>query len=546
MIPRKDSFEGRNSRSGDQRKLSSPKQSMRARSFHNSVHRSDHQDVGGSPLQRSLAVLEPDALQDLSKSLLALPPRQGQLFAFLSVFSTMGRQGCISIAQGTMPLPPESFRCRAPLANLHAKYSRRERSYSSGYDLISAAAAFSGDNEVDEIEPMPDTTFGTQEDNEKRLVYAYALAFLLQEQVLATELLGKVSSLPVFGCQGQRVPSISILRFVQRLFKYLPCTKEMYVVALVFIDRVIAYNPGMCVTASNVHRLLFISMLVAAKFFDDLFYANFYMAKVGGVSVEEVLELEVEFLAAIRFSLYVDKELFDTYLAPFEQLVGVLRILPLESNEGDPVPSFRQYPSYGRWSWTSVDELFYHILNEKQKQNGSFSSASSASILSADLDLSEDAEWNRVRVDSKKAPLAVVDDIVQSSSSDEDYSDDAITPTGDGDKSRRKHRHHHHHHHHHRHHRHHDEKHRSKNRDDGSEAATPVTPVKADSARFFLPGEKTESSASASSSQIREKPNVGRLQMNAKTPRVNRFKDGRRVHRGADTRHKFDRSSHSV
>jgi len=543
---------GENSPSGDIRRT---RETSHTRSFRNSLSPNHRRDPNSSLLQQSFCspppppFFESDALADLSRSLVLLPPRQGQLYAFLSVFSAMGKQGVISIAEGALPLPPEDYRCRACLSKLHAKYSERERDYSSGGEAASAA----GDVEIEEIEPMPKVEYGTPEDTEQRLVYMYALAFLLQEQVLATEELGKTCTLPIFSCRDQRVPSVSILRFVQRLFKYMPCTKELYVVALVFIDRVIAYNPGMCITASNVHRLLFISMLVAAKFYDDLFYANYYMAKIGGVSVQEVLELEVEFLAAIRFSLYVDMNLFNTYLIPFEQLIGILKILPLDSTEADPLPPFRKYPRYGKWSWTSVDELFYHILTEKQKMgdNSSLSSASSASVLSQDLDLSEGAEWNHKRLLSPPPPGSslVKEATGPSSSSSEDESEGETPPLAraGGEKPHHKHHHHHHHRHHHHHHHHHDqssEKHRSKNR--GATGVGRIETTRNVSSSALIRIESATAKSSSTSRHRRAIENVRRELLNGdgRNYRVARFKDNRK--RISDPRGKYDRGYRSV
>lgn len=57
------------------------------------------------------------------------------------------------------------------------------------------------------------------------------------------------------------------------------------------------------------------SVLLAAKFFDDAYYNNAYYAKVGGVLVEEMNNLETQFLFKIDFSLRVQPEVFEKYEA---------------------------------------------------------------------------------------------------------------------------------------------------------------------------------------------------------------------------------------
>jgi hypothetical protein len=53
--------------------------------------------------------------------------------------------------------------------------------------------------------------------------------------------------------------------------------------------------------------------MVAAKFFDDVYYNNEYFAKVGGISNKELNALEIEFLNYLNFNLFVDPVLFFKY-----------------------------------------------------------------------------------------------------------------------------------------------------------------------------------------------------------------------------------------
>ena len=55
------------------------------------------------------------------------------------------------------------------------------------------------------------------------------------------------------------------------------------------------------------------SVVLAAKTFDDNFYTNTHYAKVGGIPVEELNCLELDFLFNINFSLYVSFEDYKSY-----------------------------------------------------------------------------------------------------------------------------------------------------------------------------------------------------------------------------------------
>ena len=74
---------------------------------------------------------------------------------------------------------------------------------------------------------------------------------------------------------GLRAPSISIEKYLERIFKYSNCSPSCFVVAYSYIDRFIQKQPGIPITSLNVHRLLITTVMVAAKFLDDAYvYTN--------------------------------------------------------------------------------------------------------------------------------------------------------------------------------------------------------------------------------------------------------------------------------
>jgi len=111
-----------------------------------------------------------------------------------------------------------------------------------------------------------------------------------------------------------KAPGISILQYLERIYKYASCSTECFILALIYIDRLIEKH-NFVLTELNVHRVVITSILLAAKFFDDAYYNNAYYAKVGGVLVSEMNGLEVEFLFRINFSLHVKPDEFAKYQA---------------------------------------------------------------------------------------------------------------------------------------------------------------------------------------------------------------------------------------
>ncbi|GLJ18726.1 hypothetical protein SUGI_0334120 [Cryptomeria japonica] len=119
------------------------------------------------------------------------------------------------------------------------------------------------------------------------------------------------------------IPAMEIGKFLERIFKYSRCSPSAFVVAYVYIDRLILNNPTFRITSLNIHRLITTSVMVATKFLDDLHCNNSYFAKVGGLTLKEMNILEVEFLFMLRFRLHVTVSVFESYCSHFEREVAL-------------------------------------------------------------------------------------------------------------------------------------------------------------------------------------------------------------------------------
>ncbi|KAG0265462.1 hypothetical protein BG011_004682 [Mortierella polycephala] len=67
------------------------------------------------------------------------------------------------------------------------------------------------------------------------------------------------------------------------------------------------------INSFNIHRLLITSILVACKFSSDVFYPNVRYAKVGGLPLSELNQLELEFLFLSQFELNTTESELQTY-----------------------------------------------------------------------------------------------------------------------------------------------------------------------------------------------------------------------------------------
>eukprot|EP00980_Cylindrotheca_fusiformis_P027111 scaffold18886_cov108-Cylindrotheca_fusiformis.AAC.2 len=140
------------------------------------------------------------------------------------------------------------------------------------------------------------------------------LAAVLERLVCANASLARSDPGQVTKFHALKSPGIGILPYLDRIHKYSCCSNECFILALIYIDRLIQRN-NFLLTDLNVHRVVITAILLAAKFFDDAYYNNAYYAKVGGVLGSEMNGLEVDFLFRINFSLHVTPEVFEKYKA---------------------------------------------------------------------------------------------------------------------------------------------------------------------------------------------------------------------------------------
>lgn len=117
-----------------------------------------------------------------------------------------------------------------------------------------------------------------------------------------------------------KLPQISVPAYVDRLMTYMFCSKPCWIAAMIYLDRLSARcGPIAAVTSMTVHRLLLTALVVAAKFYDDIFYDSHYYSRVGGITVAEANTLELEFLCGLDWGLVVDS---DEYEAMEQRLLG--------------------------------------------------------------------------------------------------------------------------------------------------------------------------------------------------------------------------------
>ncbi|KAI8380176.1 cyclin PHO80-like protein, partial [Blakeslea trispora] len=112
---------------------------------------------------------------------------------------------------------------------------------------------------------------------------------------------------------SRAIPNITVHSYLARIHRFAPFTNEALLSILIYFDRISRLDQTFTINSFNIHRLLITSVVVASKFTSDIFYANTRYAKVGGLPLLELNQLELEFLFLIDFQLHVQLEDLQAY-----------------------------------------------------------------------------------------------------------------------------------------------------------------------------------------------------------------------------------------
>eukprot|EP00179_Madagascaria_erythrocladioides_P003308 CAMPEP_0198314836 /NCGR_PEP_ID=MMETSP1450-20131203/5327_1 /TAXON_ID=753684 ORGANISM="Madagascaria erythrocladiodes, Strain CCMP3234" /NCGR_SAMPLE_ID=MMETSP1450 /ASSEMBLY_ACC=CAM_ASM_001115 /LENGTH=227 /DNA_ID=CAMNT_0044017917 /DNA_START=72 /DNA_END=755 /DNA_ORIENTATION=- len=112
---------------------------------------------------------------------------------------------------------------------------------------------------------------------------------------------------------AQAPPAISLEDYLVRLMRYTCCSPVCFVSALLCLESAGETNAALRVDSLNAHRLLLTTVMIAAKFWDDTFFASSYYARVGGVPTSELNALELEFLVLADFRVCFSAERLRAY-----------------------------------------------------------------------------------------------------------------------------------------------------------------------------------------------------------------------------------------
>ena len=110
---------------------------------------------------------------------------------------------------------------------------------------------------------------------------------------------------------SNRIPKISLKDYLIRILKHSEIEINTLLSSLIYLDYLCTKN--FIISKYNVHKLLFISILLSSKYNEDVIYDNETFSKIAGLKLDDVNKMENIFFKACDHNLLIKDETFYKY-----------------------------------------------------------------------------------------------------------------------------------------------------------------------------------------------------------------------------------------
>lgn len=123
--------------------------------------------------------------------------------------------------------------------------------------------------------------------------------------------------------KSKKKTKISLLSYLERLISLCEIELNTAIIMGIYFERGvnIVKSCGVSLHEISIYRLILISMIVSVKYSVDEHYDNDFYSKAGGISLEELNQIEVSFLNFLDFDLNVDIYQFNQMEMKYNSIV---------------------------------------------------------------------------------------------------------------------------------------------------------------------------------------------------------------------------------
>ena len=112
------------------------------------------------------------------------------------------------------------------------------------------------------------------------------------------------------------LPGISLEDYIKRIYNSTKMNISTLIMSIIYIDRFCEYE-NYVISMNNIHKLLLSACLLSIKFNEDISISSKYYSEIAGIPVYDLNNLEFYLCVKLRFSLYVDYNLYQKYFEYF-------------------------------------------------------------------------------------------------------------------------------------------------------------------------------------------------------------------------------------
>lgn len=118
------------------------------------------------------------------------------------------------------------------------------------------------------------------------------------------------------------IPGISIDDYINRIYKFTKMNISTLIMAIIYIDK-FCENERYVLCMNNIHKLLLTSCLLSIKFNEDINISMKYYSEIAGIPIYDLKNLEFYLLVKLRFSFFVDYDIYQKYFEYFYKSANV-------------------------------------------------------------------------------------------------------------------------------------------------------------------------------------------------------------------------------
>ena len=123
------------------------------------------------------------------------------------------------------------------------------------------------------------------------------------------------SSGPDFCCE---LDKYDFEDYIIHCYRNLSFSSDLLILSMMILDKLLSKN--FILTPVNIHKIFFLCMMETQKYYSDENYKNKDYAKIGGMTADELLELELEFMNYMDFNIFIKDEDYKKYKKNLKKL----------------------------------------------------------------------------------------------------------------------------------------------------------------------------------------------------------------------------------